>query len=526
MAIYSLIEAVPGSPENMVSDDAGHLYVVSGNPVGGVDYRVYMYTISTDTLTDISANTFASHAAAAQPPALCWFADDLYILCMLTAGQAEVFEWDGPGTTTWTSRDSVGGLGLADIFMMEADEDRMMWHYGTFGGAPVLRMTENGSSYASQSVPVGYGVSILIDAEDYGELVLGLYVGANRAIAKYAGGNSWAIFSANPIGGGGTYTIIGTCLDHQFFDLVSAAEGVALYESPDWGATVNNKAPGVTRVNFQMVFHLDDVGVFIRPTIALNKSIYIWDDTGGTWGADGTAGAGADYLVGRACMYRGWLYVLVNPDGIYRRDTSFLDYAFAISPKYEAKGMDASADDDYLYVACLEGGNPVLLRMTGDLSADPVRVYNPGAGDAIAVVAGRQHDDWVWISGRFAGNNKVALSEDAGAAWAVEDPNTWAGRAYPPLIGPDNDERLLIATDQDDDLHETLDRGDAWVTQNDGLDFDVGDMDHVDIAPDELVMGRNAAGATRVEYSPSRGVAFADVTAGTPNFETTTVIVG
>lgn len=187
--------------------------------------------------------------------------------------------------------------------------------------------------------------------------------------------------------------------------------------------------------------------------------------------------------------------------------------------------MDVSADDYYLYVGILDGSNqPILLRLLSDLSADPDKMYEPGAGTAIGVKCGDEYESVVWIAGDF-GTPLVRLSIDDGATWVTKDPGTWAGVALPFVVGPWWDDLFLVPTDGDDDMHETEDGGLNWATLNASLPIDVGGMDRLDINLDEIVIGSDAG--RDIYYSPNNAAGFEDISdLGMTDVRITDVVVG
>lgn len=201
-------------------------------------------------------------------------------------------------------------------------------------------------------------------------------------------------------------------------------------------------------------------------------------------------------------------------------------YAVGGAGGFSNAAMDVDKNDDYLYVAVLDSGNPKLVQQDTALSMVASEKYDPGAGSAINVVCGDEYSEWIWICGDFGGTDKVAVSIDGGDNWIIKDPGTWNGVAQPMLIGPDNDNIVLVATNGDDDMFETEDGGLSWHTLQDNLPFDLGAVDRLDINPDEAIIGADTAGADRVRYTPNEFDTLHDITVGTPNSPVTSVIVG
>lgn len=198
---------------------------------------------------------------------------------------------------------------------------------------------------------------------------------------------------------------------------------------------------------------------------------------------------------------------------------------------------DISDDGVFLYIAVeIPGADPSyrLLRVVLPEFFDPpdsawycaLTMFDPGVdSESIAVVCGDELLQLVWVFGDFGAGVKVRVSIDDGATWTTKDPGSWAGNAYPGVVGPYWDDLMLIATDGDDDMHETEDGGLNWLTLNAGLPFDIGGMDRLDINLDEIVIGSDAD--KTIQYSPNNAATFEDVTdAGMPNVQITSVIVG
>jgi hypothetical protein len=208
-------------------------------------------------------------------------------------------------------------------------------------------------------------------------------------------------------------------------------------------------------------------------------------------------------------------YLHVNPSTAdeIRVDTAIVyeeEKSFTTSVNYSPVAMSVSPDDYYVYVGVLDGSsNPVLLQLLADLSADSIKAYDPGAGSAIGVHCADLNEEWVWIAGEFGGAVKVRVSIDDGATWSTRDPGTWNGVALPIVLGPDDDNLVLVPTDGDDDLFETDDGGLNWATLNAALPFDVNGMDRLDLNLDEIMIGSDADRGIR--YSPNNGVTLHDL---------------
>ncbi|MHA2404707.1 MAG: hypothetical protein ACXADH_17030, partial [Candidatus Kariarchaeaceae archaeon] len=118
------------------------------------------------------------------------------------------------------------------------------------------------------------------------------------------------------------------------------------------------------------------------------------------------------------------------------------------------KPADIDAAGEFIYVALLEGGTPILTKISTALNADGVTVFDPGAGDNIGVECGRFSSDTIWVAGNFDGTNVIEKSEDGGTTFVVKDDATIGDvRAF--VMGPDSDEKILVFDETNGDILET-----------------------------------------------------------------------
>jgi hypothetical protein len=337
----------------------------------------------------------------------------------------------------------------------------------------------------------------------------------------HSAGNNWAALNAGATSAG---IFLGTGDGRSFYKATGGA-GVIRW-STDWDVTNNNIAGAWSVPDQPCIWEIlsDTWGIGLSTNVNRDE-VRIWNPGTLTFDLDGTPSAG-NGVKPRPVLWGGYLYVAVSGVGIFIRDTPIGPVAVvAYSVSQPAQGMDVSADDEYLHVGVLLGGLPILLRLPADLSADPTVVFNPGVGMQIAVQCGRQHDDLVLIYGDF-NTDKVELSLDDGATWSVIDPGGWSGLAFPAVLGPDDDDRILIAVDDELTLFETPDAGATWDGLNVAMPFSVGGMDRLGVNPAEIVVGSRNPRPDRVYYSPNSAASFEDVSAGTVNTETTQILVG
>lgn len=187
------------------------------------------------------------------------------------------------------------------------------------------------------------------------------------------------------------------------------------------------------------------------------------------------------------------------------------------------KPVDIDADGSNLYLALLDSGNPILIKMSTALDADGSTVFEPGAGDDIGVQCGRFDADVVWVAGAFDGTNVVEKSEDGGTIFTVKDPGTF-GDVEAFVVGPDSDIRVLIA-DDNIDVQETLDDGTTWTAINSGTGFNVNAIARLDKNVQESVFGNDAGANDNIDFSPNSGGDMEDFSAGFPTEDATRVIV-
>lgn len=172
---------------------------------------------------------------------------------------------------------------------------------------------------------------------------------------------------------------------------------------------------------------------------------------------------------------------------------------------------DISADAEYIYIAAFSSiGNPRLIRMPADLSANGDIVFDPGAGGRIGVQAGRFNDQHLWVAGEFDGTNTVEKSEDYGATWTVKDDGTF-GVIRTFEVGPDSDQRVLVFDADNSDLIETTDDGANWTTTNAAVTPVINSIARLSPNPPELVAGNQGAANDNVNYSPNTGANLEDL---------------
>jgi hypothetical protein len=525
MASYTWIESIPYA-KAMTGDGVGNLYVSVYVPTPDVPVEkivIYSYNIETDVSTDISGNTFVGYG---NDENLVWWSktNTLYMVCEdATANEAYVFRWNG--SQSWTAVDTVSvtpGV-IASTPRIAASPDRLAWTYRKRPGAVTLsplRGSSNGTSW-NQDVATGC-VLLYYDRSQYDDLLATIDNGGGIRLAyRNTSGSTWSALNAVDYG---VWRLQGTDSNYSFIINYSNER---TYYSTDFG-DANTWETGQGDMYAWSytgcVFEFGDETVIQGTTDFNRDEIWFWDDDTKSFAFDGqpannTIVKGLEY-------YNGSLYALLDNTGIYVRDDPIgpvVTKAYSIGAP---EAMDVSADDYYLYVGVLDGSSqPVLLRLLADLSVDPTKVYEPGAGSAIGVQCGDESEDWVWIAGDFGGGIKVRNSIDDGTTWTTKDPGTWNGVALPHIVGPWWDNLVLVPTDGDDTLRETEDGGLNWADLNAALPFDVGGMDRLDINLDEIVIGSDAG--RDIQYSPNNAASFEDITdVSMADVPVTDVIIG
>jgi hypothetical protein len=189
------------------------------------------------------------------------------------------------------------------------------------------------------------------------------------------------------------------------------------------------------------------------------------------------------------------------------------------------KPADIDAAGEFIYVALLEGGTPIVTKISTALDADGTTVFNPGAGDNIGVECGRFDADVIWVAGNFDGTNVVEKSEDGGSSFVVKD-NGAIGDIRAFVMGPDSDDKILIFDETNGDILETRDNGASWTTINASVTPEVNAIARLGKNVQESVFGNDGGANNSINYSVNSGDDLEDFQTGVyPNANATRVIV-
>jgi hypothetical protein len=168
------------------------------------------------------------------------------------------------------------------------------------------------------------------------------------------------------------------------------------------------------------------------------------------------------------------------------------------------KPADIDAAGEFIYVALLDGGTPILTKISTALDADGTTVFNPGAGDNIGVECGRFNSDIVWVAGNFDGVNVIEKSEDGGSSFVVKDDGS-IGDIKSFVIGPDSDDKVLLFDETNGVIIETKNDGGIWTIVNAAVTPEINAIARLGENVEESVFGNEGAANDNVNYSVNSG---------------------
>jgi hypothetical protein len=189
------------------------------------------------------------------------------------------------------------------------------------------------------------------------------------------------------------------------------------------------------------------------------------------------------------------------------------------------KPADIDAAGTFIYAALLQGGTPIISKISTDLDADGTTVFDPSAGDNIGVECGRFSSDTIWVAGNFDGTNVIEKSEDAGDSFTVKDDAT-IGDIRSFVIGPDSDERILVFDETNGDILETNDDGASWKSINASVTPEINAIARLGENVQESAFGNDGGANNSINYSVNSGDDLENFQTGVyPNANATRVIV-
>jgi hypothetical protein len=237
-----------------------------------------------------------------------------------------------------------------------------------------------------------------------------------------------------------------------------------------------------------------------------------------------------DFNISQGGVLDTWIVALSATEGamLWEQSTEGISLSIAnnnltLSTIPKPASIDASGT--FIYLALLQGGTPILTKISTALDADGTTVFNPGAGDNIGVECGRFSSDTVWVAGNFDGTNVIEKSEDGGSSFVVKDDGTIGDvRAF--VMGPDSDEKLLVFDETNGDILETRDSGASWDSINASVTPEVNAIARLGKNVQESVFGNDGGASNSINYSVNSGDDLEDFQTGVyPNANATKVIV-
>lgn len=189
-----------------------------------------------------------------------------------------------------------------------------------------------------------------------------------------------------------------------------------------------------------------------------------------------------------------------------------------------SKVASIDASGTFIYLALLNGGTPILFKISTALTADGLTVFNPGAGDTVGVECGRFDADVIWIAGLFSGTDQVEKSEDAGSTFVVKNVGFNAGGVFAFDVGPDSDTKVIV-NNNDTQTLETVDDGAIWTVIT-TTNIETLSIDRLGRNTQETVFGNFGDVNNSINYSVNSGADIEDFQTGVfPNENVTGVIV-
>jgi len=177
--------------------------------------------------------------------------------------------------------------------------------------------------------------------------------------------------------------------------------------------------------------------------------------------------------------------------------------------------LSMSTNGQYIYVGLLDSSShPIVFRVAYDLGSLAI-IHEPGAGTWGGVVADPNLANRVWVFGDFGATSKVLYSDDWGDNWTDVTDGSWAANEVVRPILPsvyDSSDAIAILNTALDAWH-TGDTGAVWTKTGDvAFACHCGERDWMEDR--NLFIGRLAAGANHLQFSPNRGVSWLERSGG------------
>jgi len=205
-------------------------------------------------------------------------------------------------------------------------------------------------------------------------------------------------------------------------------------------------------------------------------------------------------------------YCTGTAGGVYRLD-EVIDLTVSGTGRTHLTSMDVNGR--FVHVGLLDAsGNPVIVRVVYDLSALAF-IYTPGAGSWGGVRVDPNLANRIWIFGDFGATSKVLYSDDWGDNWTDVTDGSWAAnevvRPVLPSVYDPSDVIAILNTALD--AWHTGDTGAVWTKTGDiAFACHCGERDWMEER--NLFIGRLAAGASHLQFSPNRGVGWIERSGG------------
>jgi len=198
----------------------------------------------------------------------------------------------------------------------------------------------------------------------------------------------------------------------------------------------------------------------------------------------------------------------MTPLGIFRLDAAIA--GMIPHPGNNHHIISMSADGLYIYLVLMNAANqPVFFRVDYDLSSKQV-IYDPLAGNWGGVQADWNHGNRVWLFGHMGAADKVQLSDDWGETLTDLTGAGWGAGSYataiPSAWKPSD---VLVGLNTDIQMYHSKNTGQDWVNTG-AAPYSVWPIERDYLEPLNVFVGRGAANADHLQWSPNLGVNWLD----------------